>query len=170
MAAGNDDTVQEAAKVLGDLAPPRALPIPSDVPRAPARPASPETSAPPRNFTLTAADRARAAISGPPAWSVRLRRIETTEQEIVDELVALAAEDGAVPGVLPPWLARRLEALNALIAAHNAYYPIEANLPSDPLTRAVLDGGKPWVRMDRRSAAALIAEARVRFVDEAEEP
>jgi hypothetical protein len=101
---------------------------------------------------------------------VRLRRIETTEREIVEELVALAEEDGAVPAALPPWLARRLETLNQLIASHNAYYPIEANLPSDPRTRDVLDGGKRWERMEPRSAAALIAAAITRFAHVAEDP
>jgi hypothetical protein len=120
----------------------------------------PETAVLPRNFTLTAAERARAIIAGPPAWSVRLRRIEAAEQEIVEALAALAAEEGRWPEALPAWLDRRRAALNALVAAHNAYYPIEANLPSNPLTRQVMDGGKPWAAMDPRSAAGLLEAAR----------
>lgn len=115
-----------------------------------------------RNFTLTSAERVRAMVAGPPAWSVRLRRIERLEEEIVTALLALAVKRGALPDALPPALEGKLVTLNGLVAAHNAYYPIEANLPSDPRTRAVMDDGEPWRPMDARTAEALVAAARAR--------
>jgi len=37
-----------------------------------------------------------------------------------------------------------LARLNDLIDKHNRYYPIEANLPVDPRTGALLERGVPW--------------------------
>lgn len=117
----------------------------------------------PMNFTLTTAERVRALAAGPPAWSVRLRRIEQLEEEIVTALVAIAFRAGALPVELPPALAHKLVTLNGLVASHNAYYPIEANLPSNPITRQIMDRGQPWQRMEPRTAAALLAAAHDRF-------
>jgi hypothetical protein len=41
-------------------------------------------------------------------------------------------------------VARELREVNRLIVAHNLYYPVEANLRLDPVTRQELDRGKPW--------------------------
>jgi hypothetical protein len=121
------------------------------------------SAVPARNFTLTTAERVRATVAGPPAWSLRLRRIERLEEEMVRALAALAAETGALPRDLPPAVARWLVAANALIAAHNAYYPIEANLPSNPRTREVMEGGRPWQPRELLTAEALLATARERL-------
>jgi hypothetical protein len=126
-----------------------------------------ETLAPPRNFFISTADRIRAA-NGPPAYSRRKRHIEDLE----DSLVAAAAEavadaigaarerdhrrdrDGA-PGSVElaavrvleedRVVAKELRDVNRLIEAHNRYYPIEANLRLDPVTRQPMDRGRPWV-------------------------
>lgn len=37
-----------------------------------------------------------------------------------------------------------LEKLNALVASHNRYYPMEANLPVNPRTGEYLIYGRPW--------------------------
>jgi len=139
------------------------------VPRSPDPPTKPPGRDPPpageyaMNFTLTTAERARAIVAGAPAWSVRLRRIERLEEELVTALVTLAFRTGSPPEVLPRVLTVKLATLNELIAVHNAYYPIEANLPSDPRTRDVMDGGTPWQSMDLRTAEALLAAARTRY-------
>lgn len=42
---------------------------------------------------------------------------------------------------------RCLHELNRLIVAHNRYYPIEANLPLDPVSRVELDRGRSYQPM-----------------------
>jgi hypothetical protein len=138
---------------------------PDPLPKPPAVGSPPAGESPTiyaRNFTLTTAERVRAIVAGPPAWSVRLRRIELLEEEIVAALVAEAHRTGAPPAAIPPVLSPRMATLDGLVAAHNAYYPIEANLPSDPRTRDVMDGGEPWRPMDARRAEVLLALARER--------
>jgi hypothetical protein len=114
------------------------------------------------NFTVTTAEQARALVAGPPAWSRRLLRIERLEEEIVGALVAEALRSGSPPVAIPPLLAPKVAALDQLVATHNTYYPIEANLPSDPRTRAVMEGGRPWQPIEVPRAGALLAMARER--------
>ena len=80
-------------------------------------------------------------------------------QELRDELAAA--------GVGPPALRDRLEAsipgkklalVNALIDTHNAYFPIEANLPIDRETGGFLFGGKRWEKTARLTVDALVGE------------
>jgi hypothetical protein len=119
-----------------------------------------ETLAPPRNFFISTADRVRAA-HGPPAYSRRKRHIEDLEASLVamardamrkfateateaadaTERAALAAADALA--VHAPFV-KALREMNRLIAAHNLYYPIEANLRLDPVTRQELDRGRPY--------------------------
>ncbi len=117
-----------------------------------------QTASPARNFTLTTAERV-AAMAGPPAWSLRLRRIEDLETQLVDALVELGRATGAAPRALPPELEAAVARLNRLVRAHNAYYPIEANLPSDPRTGDVLDGEEPWQPMPLRTVELLLERA-----------
>jgi hypothetical protein len=154
-----------------------------------------ETLAPPRNFFISTADRIRAA-SGPPAYSRRKRHIEDLE----DSLVAAAAEaftgaigahrdrdaSGAAVAALrilrvveeDRVVAKELRDVNRLIEAHNLYYPIEANLRLDPVTRQQMDRGRPWqplppVTLDdilRRGALAAAAAARGSGGDKGEGP
>ncbi len=123
-----------------------------------------ETLAPPRNFTISTADQVRAA-AGPPAYMRRRRHIEdlaASLRETVATAIARAGgaeavrgrqgqrqpEPGAVLSALEQIAAERcLRELNRLIAAHNRYYPIEANLPLDPVSRVQLDRGRPYQPM-----------------------
>jgi hypothetical protein len=101
------------------------------------------SGAPPRNFTLTTEERIRALVAGPPAWSLRKRRIEDLEAELALETRAPTAH-----------FERKLAQLNVLIEKHNRYYPIEANLPFD-LHGRLLEGGKPWRRLSLHTFESL---------------
>src|SRR5215470_16119587 len=103
-----------------------------------------ETLAPARNFTITLAERVR-ALSGPPAYVVRKRLIEDLEGALVARIAELLAGD---PAAMEAAFAKRgfvakVARLNALIDAHNRYYPCEANLPMDPRSGAMLERGTP---------------------------
>lgn len=115
------------------------------------------TSAPPRNFTLSVEQRIAAMLSGPPAFSVRLRRIE----ELESTLIGILIKEGAVDGpTIPIAVARRLEELNRLISEHNRYYPVERNLPVDVYSGQLLDMGEPWKPTPRATIDTLRAKAR----------
>lgn len=114
-----------------------------------------DTAAPARNFTRTGAERVRALVAGPPAWAVRRRRIEDLEAKIVHALV----EDGIDGEEWPTALERDHARLVELVASHNRWYPIEANLPIDPLTSRWVDHGEPWRPMPAPTRAALLALA-----------
>jgi hypothetical protein len=110
-----------------------------------------DTASPARNFTLTTSERISALVAGPPAWSLRLRRIEDMHVEIVG---ALAEDDAKTVAI-----ERKITLLNELVEKHNRYYPIEANLPFDQTGR-LLERGKPWKRTPLFSFEGLLAEAR----------
>jgi hypothetical protein len=109
-----------------------------------------ETLAPLRNFSISTADRIRAA-GGPHAYMRRRRHIEDLTASLRETVAAAIARAGgdvdaarrALQG--RPAVTRALRELDRLVAAHNRYYPIEANLPLDPVTRMQLDRGRPWV-------------------------
>jgi hypothetical protein len=113
-------------------------------------PRSDETLAPLRNFSISTADRIRAA-GGPHAYMRRRRHIEDLTASLRKAVEAAIAQAGgdvdaarrALQG--RPAVTRALRELDRLIVAHNRYYPIEANLPLDPTTRMQLDRGRPWV-------------------------
>ncbi len=116
------------------------------------RPHIEETLAPQRNFFISTADRVRAA-AGPHAYMRRRRHIEDLSAALHETVAAAIARAGGEPDGLEA--ARRaveghaptvkvLRELNRLIADHNRYYPIEANLPLDPVTRLELDHGRPY--------------------------
>jgi len=108
-----------------------------------------ETSAPVRNFTMTLADRVRAA-AGPPAYMRRLREIEDIEARLLREVL-----HGADPAQLD------LRRINDLIERHNRYYPCEANLPMDPRSgRLVERGGRAWMPLAPFTPARLAELAR----------
>ena len=108
-----------------------------------------ETLAPPRNFSISAADRIRAA-AGPHAYMRRRRHIEDLSASLRETVAdALARADGDVEAARraleqEPRVAKALRELDRLIVAHNRYYPIEANLPLDPVSRLQLDHGRPY--------------------------
>ena len=133
-----------------------------------------ETLAPPRNFTISTADRVRAA-QGPPAYMRRKRQIEDLDAMLraaVAEALTHAVEhedparrEKAVAMARraldeDPAIAKVLAELNRLIAAHNRYYPVEANLPVDPVRRIQLDKGRrPYKPLAAASLDDLFAAA-----------
>jgi hypothetical protein len=118
-----------------------------------------DTVAPPRNFTLSIEDRLRAYAQGVPGYIRRRRRIEDLEAKLLAKIAeaAVPAEVAASPGVTED-LAR----LNDLIARHNRYYPIEANLPIDVRTGRLLERGAPWRPLPLVSPADLLRPRRAR--------
>jgi hypothetical protein len=107
------------------------------------------TAAPQRNFTLTTGERIQAVVAGLPAWARRRKRIEDLRQNIA--VAHRAGEERSVR--------KQLAELTTLVAAHNAYYPIEANLPFDPVTSRLIDGGRPWRPMPRPTLESILAGA-----------
>lgn len=93
-----------------------------------------QTASPARNFTLTTEERVRAIVTGVPAWARRRKRIEELSAQIPE--LHRAGEGSTVK--------KRLAELVKLVDAHNAYYPIEANLPLDPETSRLMELGEPW--------------------------
>jgi hypothetical protein len=126
---------------------------------APSRPVHvPEaTAAPARNFTLSVEQRIAALMSGPPAYALRLRRIEDLESELIETLIKSRAVDGPT---IPIAVARKIEELNRLIGEHNRYYPVEKNLPVDVLSGQLLDLGEPWKPLPQVTIDTLREKAR----------
>lgn len=118
-----------------------------------------ETLSPPRNFTVTLEERIGAAVSGPPPFARRLRKIEDLRESLVREL-ALSERESL--DALPIRVIRRLETLNRLIEQHNFAYPIERNLPLDTATGEFLQGGEPWKPLGPLSIDDLRREAAAR--------
>lgn len=116
------------------------------------RPSALNSADPVRNFTLTTEERIRALTIGVPAWAARKRKIEDDEVRYTKELVDLRdalVKKGRTPTELELALvsaatAFDLDKLNKLVAQHNRYYPIEANLPIDFRTGGYLVYGRPW--------------------------
>jgi hypothetical protein len=129
--------------------------VTDDKRRGDERPHIEETLAPQRNFFISTADRVRAA-AGPHAYMRRKRHIEDLSATLHKTVAAAIARAGGEPDALEAarQALHQLEAhaptvkvlreLNRLIADHNRYYPIEANLPLDPVTRLELDHGRPY--------------------------
>jgi hypothetical protein len=116
-----------------------------------------DTVAPPRNFTLSIEERLRAYAQGAPGYIRRKRRIEDLEARLIQQLAA--AESPAAVAASADVVAD-LALLNDLIAKHNRYYPIEANLPIDVQTRRLVErGGAPWRPLPAVTAADLLARA-----------
>jgi hypothetical protein len=113
-----------------------------------------DTAAPPRNFTLSIEERLRAYAAGPPGYLLRRRRIEDLEARLLDKIAAAAAP---VEAASSPEVTAELALLNDLIARHNRYYPIEANLPIDVRSRRLLDRGAPWRPLPSITQAELLA-------------
>lgn len=118
---------------------------------------------PPRNFTIATEDRVRALAVGVPAYAERKRRIEDMERRFVAKLLAVHATatkrgDDAEAALDRAAAAFDLTRMNALVAAHNRYYPIEANLPIDPESGGPLLRGAPF-RPEEPFTGARLAEA-----------
>ena len=117
------------------------------------RPSLVDTVAPPRNFTLSLEDRLRAYAQGVPSYIRRRRRIEDLEAKLIAKV---AAADAPADVVASPDVTEDLARLNDLIARHNRYYPIEANLPIDVRTGRLLERGAPWHPLPPVTAADLL--------------
>jgi len=116
-----------------------------------------DTVSPPRNFTLSIEERLRAYAQGAPGYIRRKRRIEDLEDRLIRQLAAAPtpAQTAASAEVVAD-----LALLNDLIAKHNRYYPIEANLPIDVQTRRLVErGGTPWRPLPAVTVADLLARA-----------
>lgn len=107
---------------------------------------------PPRNFTISTEERVRAMSIGAPAYAERKRRIEDAEdtwlRALVDVHDALAgagtSREATIAAMRRKAASFDFARVNKLVATHNRYYPIEANLPLDPATSAYLVAGRPW--------------------------
>lgn len=106
---------------------------------------------PPRNFTITTEERVRALAIGAPAYATRKKSLEDKEESLVKALLML--HDKEIAAGRDPMVAVHrhattvnFEKLNVIVAKHNRWYPIEANLPIDPGTGCYLQGGRPWER------------------------
>jgi hypothetical protein len=115
-----------------------------------------DTVAPPRNFTLSVEERLRAYAQGVPGYIRRRRRIEDLEARL---LAAIAAAAEPLEAAASSAVAQDLAALNDLIARHNRFYPIEANLPVELRTGRLIDRGVPWRPLPAVTAADLVARA-----------
>jgi hypothetical protein len=126
---------------------------------------------PPRNFTLTTDQRVRALTVGVPVYAERKRRIEDLEAAMLKKLVAMydalvakgASAAAAREEMHDKARATDFTRVNALIAKHNRWYPVEANLPCDPKTGAYLLFGRKWNPEPTWSAERLVAafDARI---------
>jgi hypothetical protein len=112
-----------------------------------------DTVAPPRNFTLSMEDRLRAYAQGVPSYIRRRRRIEDLEARLAAKL---AAAEAPTEMAASPAVTEELARLNDLIARHNRYYPIEANLPIDVRTGRLLERGAPWRPLPPVTVADLV--------------
>jgi hypothetical protein len=106
-----------------------------------------------RNFTLSVDERIRALTIGAPAWAIRKRKIEDAEHQWVATLVALREKlesRGTPRSEIDETLRAKAAAfdyrrVNELIALHNRWYPVEANLRIDPKSGGYLVYGRPWL-------------------------
>ena len=116
-----------------------------------------------RNFRPSA-DGYLSALGGPLPYMVRLRTIaeQTAEHErglgaARDELLAAGLADDAFVAAWTDTVSHwSFDEVNALIDAHNRYYPAESRLPMDPRTRTyALVGGEDYRRRPLDVAWAL---------------
>lgn len=119
-------------------------------------PPVPDTVAPPRNFTLSIEDRLRAYAQGVPGYIRRRRRIEDLEARLVEKL---ATSESPAELIAAAEFVADVALLNDLIAKHNRYYPIEANLAIDVKTRRLFERGAPWRPLPAVTIADLAARA-----------
>ena len=112
---------------------------------------------------MDTAERIRALVTGPPAYVLRRKRIEDLEASILRAIRTYEAKKGArmLPRSPPAAVRRSLSLLHELIEAHNKYYPIEASLPIDSATGALLDFSKRWTPMPLPPLQELIERARL---------
>jgi len=113
----------------------------------------------PMNFKISLDARVRAA-AGVPAYMRRKRRIEDLEEalrqaltEVYQEALEEREGDEAAARAVMVETAKAMDLglLNDLIERHNKWYPIEANLPTDPQTNEFMIVGRPWASEEPRT-------------------
>lgn len=109
-------------------------------------------------FKVSVDERLRAYAQGVPAHLRRRRRIDDLQARLV---ATLAAATAPIEAASSPVMMAELALLNDLIARHNRYYPIEANLPMDVRTGRLLERGTPWRPLAPVTGADLLARAGV---------
>ncbi len=115
-------------------------------------------------------ERIRALTIGPPAYALRKRTIEDYETEHVQILVDLhddLVEEGASEDAIARALASRAAAIdvskvNRLVALHNRWYPVEANLAMDRHGNFLVSG-RVWTPELPYDAERLVALAVARI-------
>jgi hypothetical protein len=120
-----------------------------------------DKGAPLGNFKLSVDERLRAYAQGVPGHIRRRRRIEDLEARLVGLLAAAEVPDTLLAEAEA---AAELALLNDLIARHNRYYPIEANLPIEVRTGRLLERGVPWRPLAPVTAGELLARAAAQRV------
>jgi hypothetical protein len=124
------------------------------------------------------AERIRAMTIGVPAYAARKRKIEVDEARFVAKLVELhdgltakrKSADEIEVAVVSAAHALDLTKLNDLVAKHNRYYPMEANLPMDHKTGRYVLYGKLWEPEEPYSAPRFLALFRAVLARRAETP
>jgi hypothetical protein len=89
-----------------------------------------------------------------PSYIRRLRRIEDLEARL---MLKVATAGSVAAALAEAEIVDELAQLNDLIARHNRYYPIEANLPIDVRSGRLLERGAPWRPLPSITAADLLA-------------
>ena len=97
-----------------------------------------------------------------PGFIRRRRRIEDLEERLIAKLTAAQSPIEAAAASATAAFTTDLALLNDLIARHNRYYPIEANLPIDVRTGRLFDRGAPWRPRPSVAAADFLARAAAR--------
>ena len=104
------------------------------------------------NFTIPLEKKVQ-ALSGPPYYAVRARRIEQLTDQLMEELTVNYSKMMKQFSNSPEVFAQKwkesvesveLDTINDLIERHNNYYPVEANLTIDPKSEALMFGSAPW--------------------------
>lgn len=115
------------------------------------------------NFTIPLEKKIQ-ALSGPPYFAVRARRIEHMTDQLIEKLTAKYSNMIEKFGSRPNVFARKwkeliegwpLDRLNDLIEKHNKYFPIEANLPIDPRSEALMFGSAAWQPKEKITVESL---------------
>jgi len=118
----------------------------------------------PQNFKLPLHERIKGYL-GPPAFGVRARNVERTiatlHARLHEDYVHLRAKCGPDVARFATAWTRYVESLelgriNGLIAEHNTYYPMEANLRANPDGGGYLLGSTPWEPTPKVTAEGLL--------------
>jgi len=108
----------------------------------------------PLPFTLTMEEKMRGAM-GVPSWVRRRRKLEISMEQLRTDLdrrwSLTATEDWTA--IAQAW---DLSPINREIERFNRFYPIERNLPLDPRTRKMFDGGVAWMPLPALDAAWIL--------------